>query len=43
MLMGVGIDSHAIEEYFTVNCVVSSPFQMMKSFVKSYLELSSLF
>jgi hypothetical protein len=42
-LMGLGIDSHAIEEYFTVNCVVSSPYQMMKSFVKSYLELSSLF
>ncbi len=42
-LMGLGIDSHAIEEYFAVNCVVSSPAQMMKSFVKSYLELSSLF
>jgi hypothetical protein len=42
-LMGLGIDSHEIEEYFTVNCVVSSPAQMMKSFVKSYLELSSLF
>jgi hypothetical protein len=43
LLMGVGIDSHAIEEYFTVNCVVSSPYQMMKSFVRAYLELSSLF
>jgi hypothetical protein len=42
-LMGLGIDSHEIEEYFTVNCVVNSPYQMMKSFVKSYLELSSLF
>ncbi|MDE1854215.1 MAG: hypothetical protein KGI38_10800 [Thaumarchaeota archaeon] len=42
-LMGLGIDSHAIEEYFTVNCVVNSPYQMMKSFVKSYLEMSSLF
>ena len=42
-LMGLGIDSRAIEEYFTVNCVVSTPAQMMKSFVKSYLELSSLF
>lgn len=42
-LMGLGIDSNAIQEYFTVNCVVSSPAQMMKSFVKSYLELSSLF
>jgi nitric oxide reductase activation protein len=42
-LMGLGIDSHELEEYFTVNCVVSSPAQMMKSFVKSYLELSSMF
>ncbi len=42
-LMGMGIDSHAIEEYFTINCVVSSPYQMMKSFVKSYLELAALF
>lgn len=42
-LMGLGIDSHAIQDYFTVNCVVNSPYQMMKSFVKSYLELSSLF
>jgi hypothetical protein len=43
LLMGVGIDSHALEEYFTVNCVIGSPYQMMKSFVKSYMELSSLF
>jgi len=43
LLMGVGIDSRAIEEYFTVNCVLDNPYQMMKSFVKSYLELSSLF
>ena len=42
-LMGLGIDSHAIQDYFTVNCIVSSPYQMMKTFVKSYLELSSLF
>jgi hypothetical protein len=43
LLMGLGIDSHALEEYFTVNCVVNSPYQMMKSFVRSYLELSSMF
>jgi hypothetical protein len=43
LLMGLGIDSHEIEEYFTVNCVVNSPYQMMKSFIKSYLELASLF
>ncbi len=42
-LIGVGIDSDAIEDYFTVNCVIGHPYQMMKSFVKSYMELSSLF
>ena len=43
LLIGIGIDSHAIEDYFTVNCMLSNPYQMMKSFVKSYLELSSMF
>ncbi len=42
-LIGVGIDSNAIEDYFTVNCVIGHPYQMMKSFVRSYMELSSLF
>jgi len=43
MLIGVGINSREIEEYFTVHCVLDSPYQMMKTFVKAYLELSSLF
>lgn len=43
LLMGVGVDSSAIEDYFMVNCVLSSPYEMMKSFVRAYLELSSLF
>jgi hypothetical protein len=42
-LIGVGVDSKAIQDYFAVNCVLSSPYEMMKSFVKSYLELSSMF
>ncbi|MDG6940296.1 MAG: VWA domain-containing protein [Nitrososphaerota archaeon] len=43
LLMGIGVDSRTIQDYFTVNCVVDSPYQMMKSFVKSYLQLSSMF
>lgn len=43
LLMGIGIDSNAIKDYFNVNCVIGEPYQMMKSFVKSYLELSSSF
>jgi len=42
-LMGVGMDSNAIKEYFTVNCVLSSPYEMMKSFAKSYFELAYFF
>ncbi len=43
LLIGVGVDSDAIEEYFTVNCVLDNPYHMMKGFVKAYLELSSSF
>jgi len=43
MLIGVGVNSPKIEEFFTVHCVMDSPYQMMKTFVKAYLELSSMF
>jgi von Willebrand factor type A domain len=39
-LMGVGVDSGAIKQYFRVNCVLSTPYEMMKTFAKSYLELA---
>ncbi len=42
-LMGVGVDSGAIKEYFPVNCVLSTPYEMMKTFAKSYLELAYSF
>jgi len=42
-LMGVGIDSSAIKQYFPYNCVLSSPYEMMKTFAKSYFEMSSGF
>lgn len=42
-LMGVGVDSTAIKQYFPVNCVMSTPYEMMKTFVKSYFELSYMF
>lgn len=43
LLIGIGVDSNEIAEYFTTNFVLDNPYHMMKSFVKSYLELSSLF
>ncbi len=42
-LIGVGVDSGAIKKYFPVNCVLSTPYEMMKTFAKSYFELSYLF
>jgi len=39
----VGIDSSAIKQYFPYNCVLSSPYEMMKTFAKSYFEMSSGF
>jgi hypothetical protein len=42
-LMGIGVDSKAIKQYFPVNCVLSTPFEMMKTFAKSYLELAYSF
>jgi hypothetical protein len=39
-LMGVGVDSAAIKQYFPVNCVLSSPYELMKTFAKSYLEMA---
>ena len=42
-LMGVGVDSGALKQYFPVNCVLSSPYEMMKTFAKSYFELSYSF
>jgi len=42
-LMGVGVDSGAIKQYFPVNCVLSTPYEMMKTFAKSYLELAYSF
>lgn len=43
LLIGIGVDSGAIAEYFSTNCVLTTPYEMMKSFVKTYFEISYLF
>ncbi|MEM3670467.1 MAG: VWA domain-containing protein [Thermoprotei archaeon] len=43
LLLGVGVDEQAILDYFRVNCTAETPYQLMKTFVRSYLELSSMF
>jgi nitric oxide reductase activation protein len=41
MLLGVGVQSSAVTKYFAVNCVMTTPYELMKFFVKGYIELSS--
>ena len=42
-LIGMGIGSSAMKKYFRTTFSVSSPFDLMKNFVKTYIELSSSF
>ncbi|MEM3386891.1 MAG: hypothetical protein QXN08_04380 [Nitrososphaerales archaeon] len=43
LLLGIGITNPSIRGFFTVNCDLMEPYQMMKFFVRAYFELSSLF
>lgn len=40
-LIGIGINSNAVRNYFRISCVVENPFELMKKFVKAFLEYSS--
>jgi nitric oxide reductase activation protein len=40
-LIGMGVGSSSIKKYFRSNCLISSPFDLMKQFVKIYIELAS--
>ena len=40
MMVGIGVESPDVKKYFKVNSVLSSPYEMMKFFVRSYIELS---
>lgn len=42
MLVGIGVESPEVKKYFKVNSVLSTPYEMMKFFTRSYLELSSV-
>jgi hypothetical protein len=37
-VIGIGIDSKGIKDYFPVSCIVKTPYDLMKSFVKIYLQ-----
>ena len=42
-LIGMGIGSSSMKQYFRTNFPVTSAFDLMKNFVKTYIELSSSF
>jgi len=40
-VIGVGVKSRAVMNYFRINCVVDDPYQLMKKFVEAFFEFSS--
>jgi hypothetical protein len=40
-LIGVGVRSRAVKNYFRTHCVVESPYDLMKKFTKAFLEYST--
>jgi hypothetical protein len=40
-LIGIGVKSRAVKNYFRVNCVVDTPYDLMKKFTKAFMEFSS--
>ena len=40
-LIGVGVRSRAVKNYFRAHCVVETPYDLMKKFTKAFLEYSA--
>jgi len=41
-VIGIGVRSRAVKNYFRINCVVDNPFELMKKFVDAFFELSAM-
>jgi len=41
-VIGIGVNSRAVKNYFRINCVVNDPFELMKKFVNAFFEFSAL-
>ncbi|MEM3623419.1 MAG: VWA domain-containing protein [Candidatus Bathyarchaeia archaeon] len=39
-VIGIGVQSRAVKEYIRTNCVVESPYDLMKKFTKAFIEYS---
>jgi len=40
-VIGIGVNSEAVNDYFRVNCVVKDPYELMKKFAKAFIEFSA--
>jgi len=40
-VIGIGVKSRAVKNYFRINCVVDNPYDLMKKFVEAFFEFSS--
>jgi len=40
-VIGIGVKSRAVRNYFRTNCVVDNPYQLMKRFIDAFFEFSS--
>jgi len=41
-VIGIGIDSSGIKDYFPTNCVVRTPYELMKRFVDTFFQYASM-
>ncbi|RLI39179.1 hypothetical protein DRO69_14570, partial [Candidatus Bathyarchaeota archaeon] len=41
-LIGVGVNSRAVKDYFRIHCIVENPYELMKKFAKAFIEYTSL-
>jgi len=40
-VIGIGVKSRAVKNYFQIGCVVDNPYELMKKFVQAFYEFSS--
>lgn len=40
-VIGIGVKSRAVKNYFRINCLVDNPYGLMKKFVQAFFEFSS--
>ena len=41
-VIGIGVRSRAVKNYFRINCVVNNPLELMKKFVNAFFEFSAM-